>query len=111
MHLWHQLHYHNLSYMPFLMLWSTCSYLQIHYLSSASDDGTDRSCEELGYKRLEGYDLSQKRWKHLTHLAEGNSVQEDMLDFGDELVDDDYYAGLPFAALFSCCKVIYLIET
>ena len=85
--------------------------MQIHYLSSASDDGTDRSCEELGYKRLEGYDLSQKRWKHLTHLAEGNSVQEDMLDFGDELVDDDYYAGLPFAALFSCCKVIYLIET
>lgn len=81
--------------------------MQIQYLSSISDDGTDKRCEELGFKRLSAYNPAQGRWKYLMHLAEGNSVQEDMLNFEDELVGDDYYAGLPFAALFSCCKVIY----
>lgn len=84
--------------------------MQIHYLSSASDDGTDGSCEELGYERLAEYNPSQRRGKHLALLAEGKSIPEDLLDVEDELVDEDYYAGLPFAALFSCCKVIYFIE-
>ncbi|ONK74618.1 uncharacterized protein A4U43_C03F8340 [Asparagus officinalis] len=80
------------------------SSIQIHYLSSSTDDGTDKSCEELGFKKLEEYNPSQRRWKHLADLAVGNTIPEDELDVEDELVDDDYYAGLPFAALFSCCK-------
>lgn len=78
--------------------------VQIHYLSSANDDGTDTSCEELGYKQLEEYNPSQRRWQHLFNLAQGEPIPEDALDVDDELVHDDYFAGLPFAALFSCCK-------
>lgn len=80
------------------------SYMQIQYISSATNDGTDRRCEELGYKKLEEYNPSQRRWKQLALLAEGKSIPEDLLDVEDELVDEDYFAGLPFAALFSCCK-------
>lgn len=80
------------------------SNMQIYYISSASDDGTDHDCEKLGWKRLEEYDPSQRRWKYLNYLAEGNPIQEDVFTYDDELVDDDYFPGLPFAALFSCCK-------
>lgn len=85
--------------------------MQIYYLSSANEDGTDGACEKLGYKRLEEYNPSQRRWRHLAHLAEGNSDPEDVPDVEDELVDADYYPSLPFAALFSCCKVIFFVET
>lgn len=86
------------------------SNMQIYYISSASDDGTDSECEKLGWKRLEEYDPSQRRWKYLNYLAEGNPIQEDVFTNDDELVDADYFPGLPFAALFSCCKVFFFFN-
>ncbi|KAJ0961061.1 hypothetical protein J5N97_000962 [Dioscorea zingiberensis] len=78
--------------------------MQIYYISSANADGTDGDCENLGWKRLDEYDPCQRRWVHLKYLAEGNPVDEEMPSYEDELFDEDYYPGLPFAALFSCCK-------
>ncbi|KAF6166528.1 hypothetical protein GIB67_005390 [Kingdonia uniflora] len=75
---------------------------QIYYLSSINTDGTDEDCEKLGWKRLE-YNPMQKRWNYLNALAEGN-LQVESSSFEDELLDEDYYPSLPFAALFSCCK-------
>ncbi|PKA60963.1 hypothetical protein AXF42_Ash019952 [Apostasia shenzhenica] len=80
------------------------SLLQMYYVSSASSDGTDVDCERLGWKRLEEYKPSQRRWKYLDHLADGNLGQRDTLDLDEDFLDEDYYPGLPFAALFSCCK-------
>lgn len=68
-------------------------------------DGTDDDCERLGWKRLQEYSPTQRRWKYLSDLAEGNAVQEDSLLFEDELQDEDYFPSLPFAAMFSCFKV------
>ncbi|KAK4562890.1 hypothetical protein RGQ29_005396 [Quercus rubra] len=59
--------------------------LQTYYLSSTNSDGTDDYCEQLGWKRLREYNPTQRCWKYLSTLAEGN-------------------AFLPFAALFSCFK-------
>ncbi|KAK1315889.1 hypothetical protein QJS10_CPA05g01557 [Acorus calamus] len=83
---------------------------QVYYLSSSNVDGTEGRCEKLRWKMLQGYDPNQRRWKYLESLAEGNSGQE---DFDDELTltDDDYYPGLPFAALFSSCKAKGLTVT
>lgn len=78
--------------------------LQIYYLSSSSMDGTDDDCERLGWKRLQEYSPTQRRWKYLSDLAEGNAGQEDSLLFEDELQDEDYFPSLPFAAMFSCFK-------
>ncbi|XP_021850862.1 uncharacterized protein [Spinacia oleracea] len=79
--------------------------MPIHYLSSTNPDGSDDDCEKLGWKRLQEYSPSQRRWQHLSAVAEGNSVEEDSITFDDDLEeDDDYYASLPFAALFSCFK-------
>lgn len=78
--------------------------MQMYYISSTSSDGKDENCERLGWKRLEEYNPSQRRWMYLHSLAEGNPMQE-LLSFEDDLTDDDYYPGLPFAALFSFCKV------
>ncbi|KAG0473866.1 hypothetical protein HPP92_015723 [Vanilla planifolia] len=80
------------------------SFMQIYYISSVSDDGTDMDCERLGWKRLEEYRPSERRWKYLNHLADGSLGPEDMLNLDEDLVDDDYYAGLPFASLFTFCK-------
>ncbi|KAJ6806563.1 proteasome assembly chaperone 2 [Iris pallida] len=80
------------------------SQMQIYYISSANADGSDGRCEQLGWKRLKEYTPSERRWKDLENLAEGKSGQEDADSFEDELLDDDYYASLPFAALFTCCK-------
>ncbi|WOL15412.1 proteasome assembly chaperone 2 [Canna indica] len=80
------------------------SEMQVYYVSSVNNDGTDDDCESLGFKRLEEYEPTQRRWSYLNELAEGNPVQGDDLDFEDELGHDDYYPGLPFAALFACCK-------
>lgn len=77
--------------------------LQIHYLSSANSNGTDENCEQLGWKKLEEYDSSQKHWKYLNDLAEGNTTLEDIIS-ADELEEENYYASLPFAALFSFLK-------
>lgn len=76
---------------------------QIYYLSSSNPDGTDVHCENLGWKILKEYNPEQRRWKQLISLAKGDSTEE-TLSFEDELVDEDYYPSLPFAALFSCCK-------
>lgn len=79
--------------------------LQIYYLSSSNLDGTDAVCESLGWKRLQGYDSALRAWKYLDALAEEGSVIDE--DFSiEELGDEDYYASLPFAALFSCFKVM-----
>lgn len=78
--------------------------LQIQYLSSANTDGTDNECETLGWKRLKEYDPTQRGWKYLSTVAEGNSVEEDSMPSEHELGEEDYYPSLPFAALFSCFK-------
>jgi proteasome assembly chaperone 2 len=78
--------------------------LQTYYLSSSNADGTDPNCEKLGWRRLQEYNPSQRCWKHLSDLAEGNVTREDDFPFEDELEDEDYYPSLPFAALFSFLK-------
>ncbi|KAI3962860.1 hypothetical protein MKW92_041310 [Papaver armeniacum] len=81
------------------------SNMQIYYLSSTNIDGTDSDCEQLGWKRLQEYDPAQRRWKYLSALADGLSMQEESSSFEEEdVLDEDYYPSLPFAALFSCCK-------
>ncbi|KAJ4836048.1 hypothetical protein Tsubulata_008947 [Turnera subulata] len=82
----------------------TSSGLQIYYLSSNGENGKDETCERLGWKRLQEYDPDQRAWKHLRALAEGNVTEENSSPFEDEVDDEDYYASLPFAALFSCFK-------
>ncbi|XP_030944798.1 proteasome assembly chaperone 2-like [Quercus lobata] len=77
--------------------------LQTYYLSSTNSDGTDDYCEQLGWKRLQEYNPTQRCWKYLSTLAEGNALQDDN-PFEDELEEEDYYPSLPFAALFSCFK-------
>ncbi|KAK7264347.1 hypothetical protein RJT34_31954 [Clitoria ternatea] len=77
--------------------------LQIYYLSSANSNGTDENCEQLGWKKLQEYDPSQKHWKCLSDLAEGKTTLEDIIS-ADELEEENYYASLPFAALFSFLK-------
>ncbi|KAM7250179.1 hypothetical protein ACFE04_022062 [Oxalis oulophora] len=78
--------------------------VQTYYLSSSNADGSDSVCEKFGWKRIEEYNPSQRCWKYLTDLAEGNVMQEDNFPFEDELEDEDYYPSLPFAALFSFLK-------
>jgi proteasome assembly chaperone 2 len=82
-----------------------CSDMQVYYLSSCNEDGSDPECEKLGWKKLEDYNPSQKRWSYLASLVEGGGLSEDMDDDTDEMAINDYYASLPFAALFSACKV------
>ncbi|GAB4853944.1 hypothetical protein Ancab_018153 [Ancistrocladus abbreviatus] len=79
--------------------------LQIYYLSSANVDGTDDNCKSLGWKKLQEYNPLQMRWQYLSAVAKGNHVPEHGLPFdGDLEEDEDYYASLPFAALYSCLK-------
>lgn len=84
---------------------SSLSGLQIYYLSSSNRDGTDEDCETLGWKRLEEYDPSQRRWTYLSSTVDNNVNPEDDFPF-EELEEEDYYPSLPFAALFSCFKVM-----
>ncbi|KAH0768379.1 hypothetical protein KY290_004322 [Solanum tuberosum] len=76
---------------------------QIHYLSSSKSDGTDDHCEKQGWKRLPEYNPTQRMWKHLDDLAKNAASEVEELPF-EELGDEDYYASLPYAALFSCFK-------
>lgn len=78
--------------------------LQIYYLSNAKVDGADDNCEKLGFKRMKEYDPTQKLWKYLNDLAEGNATEEDISSLEDDLGEEDYYPSLPFAAMFSCFK-------
>lgn len=82
--------------------------MQIYYLSSASVDGTDVDCERLGWKRLQEYNPAQRMWKFLSTLAEGNAELDDDMPSEDELGEEDYCPSLPFAAMFSCFKVVFL---
>lgn len=82
--------------------------MQIYYLSSASVDGTDVDCERLGWKRLQEYNPAQRMWKYLSTLAEGNAELDDNMPSEDELGEEDYCPSLPFAAMFSCFKVVFL---
>ncbi|KAH9610587.1 hypothetical protein KSS87_000872 [Heliosperma pusillum] len=79
--------------------------MQIHYLSSSNADGSDEDCEKLGWKKLQEYNPSQKRWQYLQTVAEGTNAEEDALPSDDDIdEEEDYHASLPFAALFSCFK-------
>ncbi|EEC76242.1 hypothetical protein OsI_13667 [Oryza sativa Indica Group] len=78
--------------------------MQVYYLSSCNEDGSDLKCENLGWKKLEEYDPSQQRWKCLASLVEGGHLSEDMTGDPEEMTINDYYSSLPFAALFSACK-------
>ncbi|KAK8969600.1 hypothetical protein KSP40_PGU007021 [Platanthera guangdongensis] len=82
---------------------NAANFMQIYYISSVNDDGTDADCERLGWKRLDKYKPFEGKWNYLNLLAKGDISQVDLLNLEDDLVDDDYYAGLPFAALFACC--------
>lgn len=96
--------------MPFFQFWFILyhiSGLQTYYLSSTTSDGTDDYCEQLGWKRLQEYNPTQRCWKYLSTLAEGKALQDDN-PFEDELEEEDYYPSLPFAALFSCLKVFFV---
>jgi proteasome assembly chaperone 2 len=44
-------------------------------------------------------------WKSLANLIDGGVLSEDMADDAEEMTLSDYYATLPFAALFFACKV------
>lgn len=77
----------------------------LYYLSSCNEDGSDPECEKLGWKKLEEYNPSQRLWKCLASLIEGGVLSEDMADDPEEMTASDYYATLPFAALFFACKV------
>lgn len=88
------------------MLFVNYSDLQIHYISSVSDDGSNQECENLGWKKLDEYDPCQRKWKYLNSLAGGASpADEEFLNDEEEFTESDYYASLPFSALFSCLKV------
>lgn len=78
--------------------------LQIYYLSNANVDGADDHCEKLGFKIMKEYNPTQKLWKYLNDLAEGNATQDDISSFEDDLEEEDYYPSLPFAAMFSSFK-------
>ncbi|KAK3149227.1 hypothetical protein QOZ80_3AG0214590 [Eleusine coracana subsp. coracana] len=80
------------------------SRMQVYYLSSCNEDGSDPEYEKLGWKKLEEYDPSQQRWNCLASLVEGGDFSEDMVGDTDEMTINDYYASLPFTALFSACK-------
>lgn len=71
-------------------------------------DGSDEKCEKLGWKKMKEYDPNQKLWKYLSTLAEGNVTQDDASPLEDDLGEEDYYPSLPFAAMFSCFKVIQI---
>eukprot|EP00250_Pteridium_aquilinum_P015976 c22869_g1_i1 orf=102-953(+) len=76
----------------------------IRYISTANPDGTDQRCEVLGWKKFEDFLPSSDAWK----LLESQSLKE--TDEGSKdceglLSDEMYYPSLPFASLFSCCKV------
>ncbi|KAL6637930.1 hypothetical protein ACP70R_025502 [Stipagrostis hirtigluma subsp. patula] len=80
------------------------SNMQVYYLSSCKEDGSDPEYEKLGWKKLEEYDPTQPQWKCLDSLLAGDGLSEDMVGDSDEMTINDYYASLPFAALFSACK-------
>uniref|UniRef100_A0A7N0TDE5 Proteasome assembly chaperone 2 n=1 Tax=Kalanchoe fedtschenkoi TaxID=63787 RepID=A0A7N0TDE5_KALFE len=86
--------------------------LQVFYLSSANEDGSNPECEKLGWKRLQDYNPSQRGWQYLRALAEATDAQEISSPFEDnEEEDEDYYPSLPYAALFSCLKAKGLTVT
>jgi proteasome assembly chaperone 2 len=86
-------------------LFANYSDLQIYYISNASDDGLNQDCENLGWKKLDEYDPCQRRWKYLNSQAEGASPADELMTDEEEFTESDYYASLPFSALFSCLKV------
>lgn len=93
------------------IFWRHTSGLQTLYLSSTNSDGTDDYCKQLGWKKLQEYKPTQKAWKYLSALAEGNAIPESILPFEGELEEEEYYyPSLPFAALFSCLKVFFAMH-
>ncbi|XP_071717482.1 uncharacterized protein [Rutidosis leptorrhynchoides] len=78
--------------------------MQIYYLSNTNVDGSDESCEKLGWKKMKEYDPNQKLWKHLENLAKADVSDDDISHLEDDLGEEDYYPSLPFAAMFSSFK-------
>ena len=62
----------------------------------------------IGWKKLREYNPSQKNWKYLSDLDEGNVTLEDITSVEDELEEKNYCASFPFAALFSFLNVTYM---
>jgi hypothetical protein len=83
---------------------------QIQYISTASKDGLDGRCEALGWKRLEQYLPLSEAWQ----LLERDSVTDPVVDkeLSPEVhsTDDAYFPGLPFASIFSSCKVWFAYQ-
>lgn len=76
----------------------------ISYISTANQDGTDQRCEQLGWKKFEHFLPSSEAWK-LLESQSSKEVDEDLEGCEVQLTDEMYFPSLPFASLFSCCKV------
>ncbi|KAK9136437.1 hypothetical protein Syun_015767 [Stephania yunnanensis] len=83
---------------------------ETYYISSSTEDGRDDDCEKMGWKRLPEYNPAQRHWAYLRALAEGNSSPEESPFSEDEISDEAYCPSLPFAALFSCCKLVRVVR-
>ena len=77
----------------------------IRYISTANPDGTDERCEGLGWRKLEQFLPLTQEWKLLESYSCGE-IEEDLESREIQLTDEMYYPSLPFASLFSCCKVL-----
>jgi proteasome assembly chaperone 2 len=68
---------------------------QIQYISTSKPDGTDDTCDQLGWKKLE------QAGQLLQHQA---AQSEEGTPLEVVLTDENFYAGLPFASLYFACK-------
>ncbi|XP_024368227.1 uncharacterized protein [Physcomitrium patens] len=75
--------------------------MQLQYISTANEDGSDDRCEQLGWKRLHHYLPSSEAWQVLDHQA---MSAEDSLYSEIPQSDDLYFPRQPFASLLACCK-------
>ncbi|CAM6120976.1 unnamed protein product [Calypogeia fissa] len=74
---------------------------QIQYISTSKPDGSDEICDQLGWKRLE---QAGQLFQHQAALSEESSSSSSPSSSQVVLTDENYYAGLPFASLYSSCK-------
>lgn len=73
---------------------------KVFYISSATEDGSDPRCEQLGWQRLKEYLPSAREWQ--LHQAPSGYVPDVSEDFA---ADPTHFAKMPFAVLFSTLKV------
>lgn len=72
---------------------------KVFYISSATEDGSDPRCEQLGWQRLKEYLPSAREWQ--LHQAPSGYVPDVSEDFA---ADPTHFAKMPFAVLFSTLK-------